>query len=82
MEITIEISYYPLLDKYNEPVKMFINELSHNKQVTIEPGIMSSVITGQYDDVMNLLQNKLKPFLKNFPSVFTLKISNSCKSCK
>jgi uncharacterized protein YqgV (UPF0045/DUF77 family) len=82
MEITVEISYYPLLDKYREPVEMFINELNNNPKITIEPGTMSSLITGQYDDVMNLLQQKLKPFLENFPSVFTIKISNSCKPCK
>lgn len=43
---------------------------------------MSSLLTGNYEDVMELLNCQLKPFLEKYPSVFMLKISNACKTCK
>jgi hypothetical protein len=39
------------------------------------------MITGEYDDVMNILTNVIKPFMEQHPSVFTLKIANACKAC-
>jgi len=82
MEITVEISYYPLLDSYNEPVTEFIREIAQNKNIDVKPGTMSTLLTGQYEDVMLLLEEKLRLFMEKYPSVFTLKVSNSCKTCK
>jgi uncharacterized protein YqgV (UPF0045/DUF77 family) len=82
MEITIEIGYYPLMNGYKKPVENFIEKLAENKTVTIECGTMSSLLTGSYEDVMELLNKQLKPFLEKYPSVFTLKISSACKTCK
>jgi uncharacterized protein YqgV (UPF0045/DUF77 family) len=80
MEITVEISYYPLIEKYQQPVEKFINEIGKNKEVVIEAGMMSTLITGKYEEVLNLIQQKLKPFMEKYPSVFSLKISNACKT--
>ncbi|MDX9881615.1 MAG: hypothetical protein RBS73_06075 [Prolixibacteraceae bacterium] len=82
MEISVEISYYSLTDDYKKPVKEFLGALQTSNNVSIEPGTMSSVITGQYDDVMKLLDETIKIFMDKYPSVFTLKISNACKTCK
>jgi uncharacterized protein YqgV (UPF0045/DUF77 family) len=82
MEITVEIGYYPLLDNYEKPVEEFIEKLAENKKITIEYGTMSSLLTGRYEDVMELLNQQLKPCLEKYPSVFTLKISSACKICK
>jgi uncharacterized protein YqgV (UPF0045/DUF77 family) len=82
MQITVEISYYPLLNSYIEPVTEFLKEIAENEKITVEPGTMSTVLTGQYEDVMDLLEKKLKLFMEKYPSVFTLKVSNSCKTCK
>ena len=43
---------------------------------------MNTVISGEYDEVMFLLVQTIKPFVAKYPSVFTLKIANACKSCK
>jgi uncharacterized protein YqgV (UPF0045/DUF77 family) len=80
MEITVEISYYPLIEKYQQPVEKFINEIGKNKEVVIEAGMMSTLITGKYEEVLNLIQQKLKPLMEKYPSVFSLKISNACKT--
>lgn len=82
MEITVEIGYYPLMDDYEKPVGNFIEKLAENKKITIEYGTMSSLLTGRYEDVMELLNRQLKPWLEKHPSVFTLKISNACAACK
>lgn len=82
MEITVEIGYYPLLDNYAKPVEDFIEKLAENKKITIEYGTMSSLLTGRYEDVMELLNQQMKPYMEKYPSVFTLKISSACKTCK
>jgi len=82
MEITVEISYYPLMEHYQTPVDNFIHELAENRNIKVESGIMSSLVTGLYEEVMSLLKQKLKPFMEKYPSVFTLKISNACKVCE
>ena len=82
MEITIEISYYPLMEYHQKAANDFIHELTKNKNITVESGIMSSLLTGRYEDVMGLLNQQLKSFMGKYPSVFILKISNACKVCK
>jgi uncharacterized protein YqgV (UPF0045/DUF77 family) len=82
MEITVEISYYGLTNDYNTPVKEFLDAITGNKSVTIEPGMMSTMITGEYDLVMRLLTKTISPLMEKYPSVFVLKIANACHSCK
>lgn len=82
MEITIEIGYYPMMDDYEKAVESFIEKLAENKKISIEYGTMSSLLTGRYEDVMELLTRQLKPFMEKYPSVFTLKISNACAACQ
>jgi uncharacterized protein YqgV (UPF0045/DUF77 family) len=82
MEITVEIGYYPLMKDYEKAVESFLEKLAENKNVNLESGTMSSLLTGSYEDVMELLNRQLKPFLEKYSSVFTLKISSACKTCK
>ncbi|SHJ86803.1 hypothetical protein SAMN05444280_1363 [Tangfeifania diversioriginum] len=82
MEITVEIGYYPLMKEYEKAVESFLEKLAENKNITLESGTMSSLLTGSYENVMELLNRQLKPFLEEYPSVFILKISSACKTCK
>ncbi len=77
MIITIEISYYPLSDNITEPINSFIDKLKSD-DIKVEIGIMSSVITGEYDKVMKSLNDSMKILMDKYPSVFNIKISNSC----
>jgi uncharacterized protein YqgV (UPF0045/DUF77 family) len=79
MKITLEISYYPLVDKYNEPVKKLISRMKENEKINIEAGVMSTLISGNYNDVMNMVITQIEPLMEEYPSVFNLKISNACK---
>lgn len=82
MIISVEISYYPLKDDYSKPVKEFIHSIANNSRVMTDPGKMSTLISGDYEDVMLLLVKTIKPIMEKYPSVFTLKITNACKTCK
>lgn len=82
MIISVEISYYAFQQDYFEVIGQFISEIEKNNNVKIKTGNMSSIISGEYGSVMNLLQKELKPFLEKYPSVFLLKISNACIAYK
>lgn len=82
MEITLELSYYPLQNEYEEIVSAFINELMDEKRIRIDIGVMSSLITGEYRMVMDIITEKMEPYLKKYPSIFKFSISNACNTCK
>jgi len=77
MTITAEISYYPLADNYTGIIDRFIDEISV-EGITVEVGKMSTLLIGEYDKIMSILTHSMKTVMVDFPSVFTLKISNSC----
>lgn len=77
MIISVEISYYPLSDNYEGAVNKFIEQL-YNPAITIEIGKMSSVISGDYDIVMQSLTEAVKMMMEQYASVFNIKISNCC----
>lgn len=78
MIISVEISYYPLSEDYNKPIKDFIELLSEKDNLEINIGKMSTLITGEYKSVMDILNKGMNSLMKKYPSVFNLKISNSC----
>jgi len=79
MHITVEISYYPLMERYEEPVLELLALLENQAGIEIETGTMSTLLRGGYEPVMNLLQTSMKTLMQKHPSVFNLKISNSCE---
>ncbi|MGD9555747.1 MAG: hypothetical protein AB7V25_01880 [Mangrovibacterium sp.] len=78
MGITVEISYYSLAEDYGSPVKDFLHALGGNEKITMIPGTMSTVMSGEYDEVMRLLTESIRPFMEKYPSVFVMKIANAC----
>lgn len=77
MIISVEISYYPLADNYSIIVEDFISKIS-DKNITLEIGRMSTIMIGEYDEIMSILTKSMKELMIEFPSIFSLKISNSC----
>jgi uncharacterized protein YqgV (UPF0045/DUF77 family) len=77
MVVSIEISYYPLVEDFNVPVNNFIRQLD-NTNITIETGNMSTCIIGEYSEVMSLLTKTMGDLINKYPSVFNIKISNAC----
>lgn len=79
MYITVEISYYPLLERYEEPVNELLALLDKQADVETETGTMSTLLRGEYEPVMALLAGTMRQLMDKYPSVFNLKISNSCE---
>jgi uncharacterized protein YqgV (UPF0045/DUF77 family) len=77
MIVSVEISYYPLIEDYNKPIDNFIRKID-NPGITLNTGTMSTVVTGDYVEVMQLLTQAMGDLMNDYPSVFNLKISNSC----
>ncbi len=78
MIVAVEISLYPLSDDFERPVDIFLALLAENKQVKIEPGKMSSVLTGELSEIMAALSYAMEQVFQENPAVFNLKISNCC----
>jgi uncharacterized protein YqgV (UPF0045/DUF77 family) len=51
-------------------------------KINMETGTMSTSLAGEYDEVMEILTGSMREFMEKYPSVFCIKISNACNSCK
>lgn len=77
MIVTAEISYYPLAEDFNQPIDEFLQKINQTG-IDIETGKMSTLISGEYTAVMKVLTIAMEDLFDRYPSVFNLKISNSC----
>ena len=85
MRATLEISMYPLLQKnkekeYKKIVKKFLSEIFKKKGLVIESNGLSSIVYGDYKDIILLLQEEVKYYLKKYRSVFVFKIGKGTLS--
>ncbi|MCW0483410.1 thiamine-binding protein [Gaoshiqia sediminis] len=78
MQITVEISYYALIDQYDKPVLELLELLKNQSGIRVEVGTMSTLLSGDYESVMTLVNSHMKTMMKQYPSVFNLKIANAC----
>ncbi len=60
MQLSVEISKYPLADAYIEPIKGFIAELNQFSSLTIITNTMSTQLFGDYDEVMQALTHCMR----------------------
>jgi uncharacterized protein YqgV (UPF0045/DUF77 family) len=74
MQISVEISYYPLVDDYLNVIKSYIERINEFKNLEIKTSKLSTLIVGEYGDVMQLLNITMKEFMEKYPSVFNLKV--------
>ena len=79
MKTTVKISLYKLQEEdssnnYKLIVKEFLKSIQ-NKNLEIETNGLSSLIYGDYSDIIELLNNEVRDFLDKYRSVFVLKIS-------
>lgn len=73
MKLTIDISLYPLTEEFIPVIKGFINKLENYNGITVARNNISTQLSGDYDLVMNLLQNELKQIFELHRSVFVVK---------
>jgi uncharacterized protein YqgV (UPF0045/DUF77 family) len=77
MNISIDISYYPLNDEFISPIKSFIKRLNKNKKLIVKTNGMSTQVFGEYEEVMQTITKEIKSSFELPHSVFILKIVNA-----
>jgi uncharacterized protein YqgV (UPF0045/DUF77 family) len=78
MNVTVEISFYPLIADFETAVQALLELLTEKPGITVETGMMSTLVSGKYDEVMALLSRSMKQLMSEYPSVFNIKIANAC----
>jgi len=82
MQVSIEISLYPLVAEYKQPVLDFIDVLEKSRFQVFKTALNTQIF-GDYDEVMSFLTEQIKAvFLDQTKYVFTLKIVKGNKAHK
>ena len=77
MQVSIDVSLYPLNDKFIPPINDFISELQKNDNIEVRSNSMSTQLFGDFDDLMSILKIEIeKTFKKEINSNLNLKIVN------
>lgn len=69
MKLTIDISLYPLKDSFVPPIKEVIEGFASHAGVRVETGPTSTLLSGDYDAVMQALQAEMKRSFENYGQV-------------
>lgn len=77
MNTSVEISYYPLSEKYMAPIGDFINRLNTYPSVTVKTNGMSTQVFGEFDVVMSAVTQEIKASFSLPHSVFIMKVINA-----
>lgn len=67
MEISVDISLYPLQEDYKQPIYDFIKGLESNPRITVKKNQLSTQIYGDYDEVMALISSEMKTVFESLP---------------
>ena len=76
MNVSAELSLYPLDANYKERIISFIKRLKENKDLRIVTNGMSTQIFGDYDVLLDLLKEELKPELEKHRCMAVIKIGD------
>ena len=78
MNISIDISMYPLAETFKQPILAFIHSLQANPEIVIRRNTMSTQIFGEFDVLMPLLNKNMKKAMEMDKSVvMILKVVNA-----
>ena len=77
MQVSIDVSLYPLNEKFIPQIDDFICDSKKYHNIEVRPNSMSTQLLGAFDDLMNILKIETeKPFKKEINSILNLKIVN------
>jgi uncharacterized protein YqgV (UPF0045/DUF77 family) len=75
MEISVDISMYPLQREFEAPILAFIAELEKKKSVEVVRNELSTQVHGDYKTIMTLLEKEMFSVFTEIPdSIFVLKL--------
>jgi len=75
LKATIDISLYPLNDTYKDIIVSFVLSLRRREGISVVTDSMSTQIVGEYDVVMEILQEEMKAVLERTKAVFIIKLA-------
>ncbi len=75
MEISVDISMYPLQKEFETPILAFIAELEKEQRVEVVRNELSTQVHGDYKVIMALLEKEMYSVFTEIPdSIFVLKL--------
>ncbi|MFK7982589.1 MAG: hypothetical protein AB8G86_21590 [Saprospiraceae bacterium] len=78
MNISVEISMYPLTKEYETPILTFIEQLQQHPNLKIITNTMSTQIFGEYEAVMDALTPEIRTiFMAEPTTIMVMKIINA-----
>ncbi len=83
MDLSVELSFYPLKDEYRTAILDLIEQLRHENDIIVLPNRMSTQLFGEYDNLMTVLTRLMKAsFEQHGAAVFVAKFINSDRQPK
>ncbi len=77
MNLSVEISMYPLNQEYGTPILQFIERLKSYKDLEIRSNTMSTQVFGEYGMVMDVIKEEMQSaFLTEDAVVMVMKFIN------
>ena len=77
MNITAEISLYPLTENFSAAIKDYINDLNEVKGLEVRTQSLSTEVFGEFDLVMDTIKETTKKYFEADPStILVAKILN------
>lgn len=77
MNISIDISYYPLQPEFVSPILDFIHRLQEYDSIKAVKNGMSTQVFGEYFNVMEIITKEIHKSFKVPHSVFIIKMVNA-----
>ncbi len=75
MHVAVELSLYPLTEDFIPPIHGFIERLGKHDALRVVTNSMSTQVSGDYDLVMQALQQEMAVTLQGKPrAVFVMKV--------
>lgn len=75
MEISVDISMYPLQKEFEAPILAFIDMLEKEQSIEVVRNELSTQVHGDYKTIMSLLEKEMFSVFTEIPdSVFVLKL--------
>ena len=75
MKVTLELSMYPLTERYEDIIIDFILRLRRHSELEIDTNGMSTQVIGEYAEVMKIVNSEIEHTLKNEKVVVNLKLA-------
>jgi uncharacterized protein YqgV (UPF0045/DUF77 family) len=80
MKLVVDISLYPLNEKYIAPIQAFIDRLNTDTALETSTSATSTIVSGEYDYVMSVLGKEMKQtYEETGQAIFVCKFLNGDK---